>query len=256
MKQIYQYVIKKCAQYLPENEGAVLDYGCGRGEIVEAGLSLGMEIYGVEEFYGGSNIRETVKGKGLLGHEIKELDKRGKIPFQDNFFDLVVSNQVFEHVKDLDFVINEITRVLKPNGKLLCLFPSKDTIREDHCGIAFTHWFSKESSLRYYWLLLYRKMGCGRAKGDKSPEQWSKDLQIWLNKYTYYRSMREIEHIFKSRFSDFRHIEDDYILFRLKKKGLHSLSFPLKIPLVKYFSRLFYRKLGGVVLIATKGLDF
>lgn len=48
----------------------------------------------------------------------------GKIfPFQDNSFDSVVSFQVLEHVFEPDVFINEIKRVLKPNGRLLITVP-------------------------------------------------------------------------------------------------------------------------------------
>lgn len=45
------------------------------------------------------------------------------LPFPDKSIDSVVSFQVFEHVKNLDFLIREIHRVLKDDGVILITVP-------------------------------------------------------------------------------------------------------------------------------------
>lgn len=53
-------------------------------------------------------------------------DVRGvgeRLPFKDNSFDAVFSMAVLEHVKDPFQCANEISRVLKPGGDLLCMVP-------------------------------------------------------------------------------------------------------------------------------------
>jgi ubiquinone/menaquinone biosynthesis C-methylase UbiE len=249
----YRYIIEKCQSFFPNKKGRILDYGCGKGEIVEEGRKLQLNIYGVESFYFGSHIRDVAKSKGLLGDAIIELDE-GKIPFPDNYFDLVVSNQVFEHVPDLDHVLQEISRVLKSNGRLLCLFPSKDVIREVHCGVPCAHWFPKGTYYRYYWLLLFRTVGFGCNKGEKSSiREWSKLFCDRLDKYTYYRSKREIDNILLKYFDSLSHIEDDYISYRLKDINLRGLSLLAGKTVINYFSRLLCRKMGGLVIVASKG---
>jgi SAM-dependent methyltransferase len=42
-----------------------------------------------------------------------------KIPFSDNYFDVVFSNNVFEHIKNLGFFMGEMVRVLKKGGKIV-----------------------------------------------------------------------------------------------------------------------------------------
>jgi SAM-dependent methyltransferase len=46
-----------------------------------------------------------------------------QLSFADNSFDLVLSDNVFEHVQDLGAVLNECFRVLRPGGKLCAVFP-------------------------------------------------------------------------------------------------------------------------------------
>lgn len=135
----YEYVLN----FIKTNSKAhtkSLDYGCGRAEIVAAGRQEGLEINGVEVFYKGSNARQEVEKLGFLDSIVKEI-KDNRIDFPDAYFDLIVNNQVLEHVEDLDLVLHEINRVLLPGGKLLCIFPSKEVWRENHCGIPLLHWF-------------------------------------------------------------------------------------------------------------------
>lgn len=44
-------------------------------------------------------------------------------PFRDNSLDVVISIAVLEHVKSPDKVVDEMFRVLKPNGTIYCHFP-------------------------------------------------------------------------------------------------------------------------------------
>jgi len=45
------------------------------------------------------------------------------LSFMDESFDLVLSNDVFEHIPDLDKALAECCRVLRPNGFLIATFP-------------------------------------------------------------------------------------------------------------------------------------
>ena len=196
----YLYLLNKAMLGADGDRPIVLDYGCGKGEIVAEARKKGLAAYGAEAFYEGSNIRGEIEKQGWLGTVVREI-KNGVIPFEDNFFDLIISNQVFEHVDDIDAVLREIDRVLKPNGALLCLFPSKDCIREGHCGIPFIHWFPKHSLLRFYYMVVLRIMGMGFHKGKKSPSQWTSDFLQWLDAFTHYRGSNEILTCFEARVS-------------------------------------------------------
>jgi SAM-dependent methyltransferase len=45
-----------------------------------------------------------------------------KIAYPENYFDLIVSSSVFEHVHNFDVAISEMHRVLKPGGMLFSIF--------------------------------------------------------------------------------------------------------------------------------------
>lgn len=72
---------------------------------------IGSEYLG-EEILGG-----TINEKGIRHEDLM------KLSFDDETLDSIVSNDVFEHVADINKALTEIYRVLKQNGKLYATFP-------------------------------------------------------------------------------------------------------------------------------------
>ena len=251
MSANYDYVIAKCQAISPK--GRLLGYGCGSGEVVVMGRKEGLDIVGVEAFYAGSNARQIAAEQGLLGTVVFELAADGAIPFGSESFDLVVSNQVFEHADDLDLVCGEIVRVLKPGGKLITLFPAREVIREGHCGVPIIHWFAKDSRLRYHYMRLMRALGFGYFKNGKSQAAWSRDFLVWLDRFTVYRTYREIGTVFQRAGLTVCHIEEDYIGFRLARIGRQRLACWVEGGWMRRLARIACRRLGGMVIIASKG---
>ena len=56
------------------------------------------------------------------------------LPYAPNSFDFIVSSDVFEHVQNIEQVMQECFRVLKPGGKLLIVFPPFFQPLESHLG--------------------------------------------------------------------------------------------------------------------------
>ncbi len=194
----------------------ILDYGCGGGDVVEAGRREGLDFYGVELFYAGSRARETANEKGLLGVWVHELQDNQRVPFPDASFDVVVTNQVLEHVEDIDAVLDEIRRVLRPGGRILALFPSKWVIREGHIGVPFVHWFRPASRVRRRYATFARRLGLGFFKGDQAPDEWVESKLQWIDRFTFYRSRSQIHECFRRRFV-FYHNEASYAAYRLRR---------------------------------------
>lgn len=96
-----------------------LDVGCGDGRVAQImGERLGIAFYGVDISKKGVELAKKI------GVKAKVADLSSKIPFEDNYFDLVISTEVLEHVTDPDTFLKEIYRVLKPSGKLLLTTPN------------------------------------------------------------------------------------------------------------------------------------
>ena len=72
----------------------------------------------------------------------------GVTDFPDGHFDLVISNQVLEHVTDPEAVIADVFRMIKPGGLFLAAFPVTETWYEGHVGLYFAHRFAPGSRFR------------------------------------------------------------------------------------------------------------
>lgn len=68
--------------------------------------------------------RNIENGKKILPElDFIYLDAQEKFPLKDSFFDKVILTEVLEHLKDEDFALQEIWRVLKKGGKLIISVP-------------------------------------------------------------------------------------------------------------------------------------
>lgn len=231
--------------------GLILDYGCGSGDVVQAGNNIGLKIIGVDAFYGGSNAKRIADDRGLLGSKVFPLGESFEIPLSDASVDFVFSNMVLEHVDDIDLTLKEINRVLKPGGSSLHLFPSIEVIREGHCGIPLVHWFEKNSKMRRRYTKAMRYFGFGNFKSDKNVDVWVDDFLSWIDQFCRYRSQKEVFTSFRLAGFHVAPLEHDYINYRLKLIGI-NMGYFMKSGVWKVISRTFCRRFGSMVIVANK----
>lgn len=241
----YQFCVEWAASQRLAPQASVLDYGCGAGQIVKALRSRGVDARGCDVFYEGGDYSAQV-GTELLGDTIRRIGPDGRIPFDDESFDLVINNQVMEHVVDLERVLAEIHRVLKPGGRVLSLFPDRGVWREGHCGIPFLHWFPKGSRPRIYYAAGLCALGLGYHKQGKTPLQWSAAFCDWLDRWTWYRSNAEIDAAYGRNFSEFRHLEAAWLQQRLGERARVLAWLP------EALRRMIVTKLGCRVFVVRK----
>jgi SAM-dependent methyltransferase len=231
--------------------GRVLDYGCGAGRLVTAARAAGLDAFGTDVFYGGSTTRTEAEQTGLFGEVIRDMTG-GRIPFPAGTFDLVVNNQVMEHVDDLPAVLNEIARVLKPGGAALSVFPSADVWREGHIGIPFAHWFRPGSRTRFFYTWALRSAGLGTWKEQApTPKQWAVDKLAWIDQWTRYRPRDEILRAWRSSFERVELRERDYIRYRLQARSSalrRVLAGTTTWPLLGHLEVALFRKLAFLVI--------
>ncbi|MEN9685041.1 MAG: hypothetical protein RLZZ28_827 [Bacteroidota bacterium] len=106
-------LFRKISQYAPQLTGDLLDFGCGAKPY--------QPLFSHVQSYTGLDYA----GEGH-SHEDEHVDVYydGKtIPFENNRFDAIFSSEVFEHVFMLQEILPELSRVLKPGGKLLITCP-------------------------------------------------------------------------------------------------------------------------------------
>ena len=90
----------------------VLDLGCGAGNSVDFFKRINPEIR-----WFGTDIEGSPEGKMRTRNDGNFSTYDGiNLPYQDNFFDLIYSHQVLEHVRHPDNLLKNVFRVLKPGG--------------------------------------------------------------------------------------------------------------------------------------------
>lgn len=113
---------------LPLEPGTrVLDAGCGSGRhLCEPFRRPGVHVAGVDLKW--DDLR---KARGFLSLMSSETSGQWvvaradvtKLPFADDFFDIVVCSEVLEHIEDNRAAIGELVRVLKRGGDLVVTVP-------------------------------------------------------------------------------------------------------------------------------------
>lgn len=107
----WQYLQHYLAREKNTIEKKVLDLGCGNGQYSHMLLSHGMQnVYGMDLFE-----EVPFKEERFCYHQG---DINQKLPYADNFFDMVFAQSVLYYAVDLEKTIQEIKRILKPNGIL------------------------------------------------------------------------------------------------------------------------------------------
>jgi 2-polyprenyl-6-hydroxyphenyl methylase / 3-demethylubiquinone-9 3-methyltransferase len=97
---------------------SALDIGCGGGFLAEEFARLGCHVVGVDP---SSVSIDTARGHAsAAGLDIDyRLGAGEQLPVADGEFDLAYCCDVLEHVSDLDAVISEISRAMRPQGLFL-----------------------------------------------------------------------------------------------------------------------------------------
>ncbi len=97
----------------------VLEIGCGEGSLLEM-LSEGNRVYGVDISLTGV---ERARQKGM---EVHHLDASNQsLPYENGFFDVVITLETIEHVENPHRMLWEIKRILKKDGALLISIPGE-----------------------------------------------------------------------------------------------------------------------------------
>ena len=241
----YEYFLEYLKKFPNHKDMKVLDYGCGNGEVVKLLRKNGINCYGMDVFYyQGSNspILQDPLGKSGI---IKPISEERDLPVPEKYFDVIISNQVLEHVRNMKSTMFRLGKVLNDDGVMYHHFPSKEVMREGHIGITFSHWFPRNSRVRYYYTLFWRYLGFGHRKDNKSPKQWTADMLDVIDRECYYREYSEI-HAILSKDYTIQHKEIEYIIFRSSK--IKPINYLAKIrPLSKMYEYIF-RRLGFMAL--------
>ncbi|MAG47646.1 hypothetical protein CL617_03495 [archaeon] len=120
-------IISVIEQFKELKNSKILDIGSGTGVISNVLSKYSKDVYGVDTF------DYRVKKKTYKFKKVKD----EIIPFKEDFFDVIVSNQVIEHVQDQEKHLREIFRTLKKDGICYLATPNKYFPIEPHYSLPF-----------------------------------------------------------------------------------------------------------------------
>ena len=119
---------------LPET-GRALDVGCGDGRLTT--LLRAREVVGADV---------SAVALARAPFDGVKLEPDEQLPFADNEFDLVLCAETIEHVRDVQLLLSELRRVLRPGGRLAVTTPaSAPLIRPEHPFSPHIRFFTRRS---------------------------------------------------------------------------------------------------------------
>ena len=195
----------------------VLDLGCGNGSIVKQYRALGYEAFGCDFAFKEGPEVEALHTAGLL-RPIERTPYR--LPFADDAFDLVLSDQVFEHVKNYDETLSEIHRVLKPAGMSLHFFPSRYTPIEPHVHVPLATIIQNK-----WWLALWAILGVRASLQEGMSAREVIDANhVYLTSHTNYLRKSAIERFVATHFADYSFCESSFLKCSNRGRIIHTVS--------------------------------
>lgn len=124
--KLHEQTLNLIKKYIPKPfEKRVLDIGCGLGILVNALSTIGAKAEGIDKHilgeWGIKGIQELWDKKGI---KIKVNDFLLE-PYADSSFDVIISEDVFEHLKytQKEF-LNKIYKLLRPGGIMILATPN------------------------------------------------------------------------------------------------------------------------------------
>lgn len=141
---------------------------------------------------------------------------RDRWPYQPSAFEIILSNQVLEHVQDHEFAFGEIKRCLAPGGMSVHLFPLLETVWEVHAHMPLVHHIRSRERRQRVMLFLARLGFTKTYKTEAHFRGWT-NLREFAEIYsgvigtmTNYKSESEIVRLARQSGleADFSHTKD------------------------------------------------
>lgn len=118
---LHPHILEKIVALDLSRGARVVDIGCGSGAML---LKLAALDY--TALHGIDIVRPPVERAGLefSACDLDKLETR----FDNESVDLIVSVEVFEHIENLGSLLQELSRVLKPDGRMLITTPNVHSV--------------------------------------------------------------------------------------------------------------------------------
>lgn len=156
----------------------LLDVGCGNGIMLSYLYRSLKHLWPEKEFevYGFDVGDHETQAKGFFDKGLERIKTEipnypwadrmhlitqdQKWPFEDHFFDIIVSNQVLEHIFTPDHFFSELRRCLKDDGFSTHLAPVWECVYDGHVYMPWAHRFENKDNLEKF-MYVFGLMGFG-----------------------------------------------------------------------------------------------
>lgn len=145
----------------------VLDLGCGDGHFAAAAFAHPLDV-GIDPWSG--PVRQAAKRGSYRGVVQGNGDR---LPFPDGYFSSAISNSVLEHIPELDAVLVEMARVLRPGAPFVFCVPNHNFLRNLSvaAGLERLHLHGPAEWYRRFFNRISRHYHCD------PPEVWTQRLE-------------------------------------------------------------------------------
>lgn len=147
--------------YFLDSSSRILDFGCGAGHEVHHFRDAGFDASGFDmhdylelrrpedrEFF------QVVSGPNRDPANFSFNWNHFKLPYEDGTFDFIYSSTVLEHVQNMEVVMRELTRVMKPTSIAFHVYPSRYIFIEPHIYVPYGSLFRN-----YAYFLFWAMVG-------------------------------------------------------------------------------------------------
>jgi len=269
-------ITTESVRFTPDAVVRVLDAGCGDGRLL-AYLAQALRIFHPHlryELYG-LDVRERPDDDAgatlqTLSRQVPEVAWTDRIvritseaewPYPDGFFDVVVSHQLGDRLRDHARCFGQIARCLAPGGFAVLLFPLKHVVMERRIGVPYAHRIADYDLLRGF-LLLCSRLGIGpagrKALGMRLPltEYCARQAEDVL-RHSRYVSHRDVLAMARTRglLASLRYTRDLYVQQlrrRYSKSSLYEYARTRSV-LIDWLLVFLLRYVSGVTVLLEKG---
>ncbi|MBN1524551.1 MAG: class I SAM-dependent methyltransferase [Spirochaetales bacterium] len=194
----------------------LLDVGCGAGQFVYEMKKLGADAQGVEPYCDAN----TKKKPGITIFHGELI----KAKFRPGYFDVITMNHVLEHIQKPKQTLQEIFRILKPNGRFIVAVPNAASLAY---GLFGKNWYQIDTPrhIFLYTTKILRSMLVSsgftikKIRFNSGPRQFSHSLLHFFNIRWMYKCIGILDILFLPlvHVVNFFHIGDQFEIICTKE---------------------------------------
>jgi 2-polyprenyl-3-methyl-5-hydroxy-6-metoxy-1,4-benzoquinol methylase len=119
--KVHEFVAERLIKLAPERDAKILDVGCGTGALL-----VRLHTFGFKNLYG-VDIAPPLNLKGGINFFECDLDNFN-VPLEAGTVDLALAVEVIEHIENIGQLLQELSRLLRPNGSIMLTTPNVHSV--------------------------------------------------------------------------------------------------------------------------------